>query len=131
MDWQSKVRQYAELKKQLAEIADREKQLKEEIRNIAIENGNVDDKGSYHLEVSNIPGVTRIINQRRVSKPFDPDAAEALLEEKNLLERCTVLVPILDEQEILAARYEDLLTDADIDTMFPVKDSWALIISDK
>jgi hypothetical protein len=131
MDWQSKVRQYAELKKQLAEIADREKQLKEEIRNIAIENGNVDDKGSYHLEVFNIPGVTRIINQRRVSKPFDPDAAETLLEEKNLLERCTVLVPILDEQEILAARYEDLLTDADIDTMFPVKDSWALIISDK
>ena len=121
------VRQYAAIKNQLKEINDREKELKDKLRAAVLEQGETDDNGSTTLEIEDVPGVEKIVNQRRVSKFFDPETAERLLEEKGLTERCTIMVPILDEQEILAARYEDLLTDEDIDTMFPSKESFAFI----
>ena len=37
------------------------------------------------------------------------------------------MVPVLDEEEILAARYADLLTDEDIDSMFPAKETFAFL----
>jgi len=121
------VRQYAAIKNQLKEINDREKELKDKLRAAVLEQGETDDNGSTPLEIEDVPGVEKIVNQRRVSKYFDPETAERLLEEKGLTERCTIMVPILDEQEILAARYEDLLTDEDIDVMFPSKESFAFI----
>ena len=121
------VRQYAAIKNQLKEINDREKELKDKLRAAVLEQGETDDNGSTTLEIEDVPGVEKIVNQRRVSKYFDPETAERLLEEKGLTERCTIMVPILDEQEILAARYEDLLTDEDIDVMFPSKESFAFI----
>lgn len=122
------VRQYAAIKSQLDEINSRERQLKEAIRQQVMELGIVDEKGSVSLDVDDkLSGVSKIVNQRRVSKRFDPSVAEDLLTEKGLLERCTMMIPALDEEEILAARYEDLLTDEDIDTMFPASESFAFI----
>jgi len=128
MELIDKVRQYAAIKTQLAEIQEREKALKAELRETVMELGEEDAKGSFVLDISDeISGVRKMIQQRRVSKTFDPDKAENLLTDKNLLERCTTMVPVLDEQEILAARYEDLLTDDDIDSMFPAKESYAFV----
>ena len=128
MELIDKVRQYAAIKTQLAEIQEREKALKAELRETVMELGEEDAKGSFVLDISDeISGVRKMIQQRRVSKTFDPDKAENLLTDKNLLERCTTMVPVLNEQEILAARYEDLLTDDDIDSMFPAKESYAFV----
>lgn len=126
------VRQYATIRAQIKEITDREKLLKEQLREHLLNEGEVDDKGSYVLEIDDeMSKVAKVINQRRVSKQFDPDAAEAILTERNLLDRCTVMVPILDEGEILASRYEDLLSDEDIDKMFPAKESFAIVVVNK
>jgi hypothetical protein len=37
------------------------------------------------------------------------------------------MVPTLDEEEIMKAYYEDLLTEQDIDTMFTETVTWALV----
>lgn len=121
-----KIRQYAAIKKQVTEITARESALKAELKQLVNDSGEVDDKGSYHYDVGDdVSGVKKLMNQRKVSKVFNPDEAERLLTEKGLLERCTVMVPVLDESAILAARYEDLLSDEDIDAMFPAKESFA------
>ena len=128
MELIDKVRQYAAIKAQLSEIQDREKTLKAELREAVMQQGEQDAKGSLVLDISDeVSGVSKMVQQRRVSKVFNPDKAESLLIEKALLERCTTMVPVLDEQEILAARYEDLLTDEDIDSMFPEKESFAFL----
>ena len=123
------VRQYAAVKQMLNDVSDREKKLKEELKSIVLESGELDEKGSTSLEVDDeISKVRKLVQQRRVSKSFDPNAAESILKEKGLFDRCIEMVPALDEQEILAARYEDLLTDDDIDAMFPAKESFAFMV---
>ena len=123
------VRQYSAVKQMLNDVSDREKKLKEELKSIVLESGELDEKGSTSLEVDDeISKVRKLVQQRRVSKSFDPDAAESILKEKGLFDRCIEMVPALDEQEILAARYEDLLTDDDIDAMFPAKESFAFMV---
>ena len=128
MDLIDKVRQYAAIKAQITEIQSREKSLKEDLRQAAIDLGIEDDKGSFILEIDDsVSGTKKIVNQRRVSKTFSPEIAEEILTKKELLERCTTMVPVLDEEEILAARYADLLTDEDIDSMFPAKETFAFL----
>lgn len=124
----SLVRQHVELKAQLALAAEREKELKSRITEILKSEGEPDVRGSLSLEIDDkISGVSKVVWQKRVSKSLDMEAAEDLLEAKDLLDRCVTMMPVLDEEEIMKAYYEDLLTETDVDAMFPEKISWALI----
>jgi hypothetical protein len=66
-----------------------------------------------------------------VSKQFDENTANELLKEKGLFDTCTTTVTTLDQDAVMGAYYEGKLTDADIETMFPEKVTWALILEKK
>ena len=122
------VRQYKELKEQATLVSAREKKLKEELAQLLKANGTADTKGSLSLDVDDeLSGVSKVIYQKRVSKNLALETAEDLLESKGILERCILMVPTLDEEEIMKAYYEDLLTEQDIDTMFTETVTWALV----
>lgn len=124
----SLVRQYKALKDEQTMIAEREKNLKTRITTLLEEVGQEDDRGSKSVDVDDVPGVAKVTWQRRVSKSLDMEAADKILLEKGLEERCIVMVPAINEQEIMAAFYEDLLTEQDVDTMYPEKVTWALVM---
>lgn len=131
-DIQSLVRQYKGIKDEQAMFAEREKELKARITKILEESGEVDDRGSKRLEVDDdVSGIASITWQRRVSKNLDMETADKILTNKGLESRCIVMVPAIDEQEIMAAFYEDLLTESDVDAMYPEKVTWALVMSKK
>ena len=129
MDIQSTVRQYLRLKDEITLLNNRTDQLKEELLN-AVDQVEVDDRGHKKLTVDDeFKGEVLITKQRKVSKILDMDIAETILTAKGIKDQCIKMVPILDESSIMRSFQEGLLTEEDIDTMFPSKVTWALVMT--
>jgi hypothetical protein len=123
------VQQYVFLKDEVSGIETRVGELRKRILSLVEELGETNDKGSIVLPISDsVSNTASVVKQRRVSKVFDEDKAHNLLAEKGLTEFCTKTIVVLDQDAVMAAYYDGKLTDADIETMFPEKVSWALIL---
>jgi hypothetical protein len=124
------VRQNVTLKDRIDSTVAIQNDIKEKLRDGLKELGEVDDRGHLVVEVNDdLTGIKKVVNQRKVSKSLDMSVAEEVLKEKGLHDRCVMMVPVLDEEAIMAAYYEGLVTEEDIDRMFPAKVSWALVMS--
>lgn len=120
------LRQYLALKAETDLLVTRSNELKKRLTESVETLGEVDDRGHTILEIDG----TKLTKQRKVSKTLDIDIATALLTEKNLYEKCVEMVPVLQDNEILACVYTGELTEEDIDTMFPAKVSYAFIVKE-
>jgi hypothetical protein len=126
----SYVRQNATLKEEAERLTARQNDVKKRIQQGIDVLGEVDSRGHIVVEIDDdVTGIGKVIRQRRVSKSLDMEIAEQVLEAKGLSERCVKMVPVLDEDEIMAAFYEGELTEEDIDSMFPTKVTWALVFN--
>jgi len=123
------VQQYVALKEDVTHIEGRVATLRKRIMAAVEELGEPNEKGSLVLPINDIKSNTgSVIKQRRVSKVFDEDKADNLLKEKGLFDSVTKTVTVLDQDAVMAAYYDGKLTDEDIESMFPEKVSWALIL---
>lgn len=126
------VRQFVGLKDQVDIITKRQTDVKKQLLAIVEADGVEDDRGHISFLIDDDEtGVKAITKQRRVSKSLDIDAAETILTKKGIKDTCIKMMPILDEDAIMAAFYEGLLTEEDIDTMFPAKVTYAFILEKK
>jgi hypothetical protein len=76
-----------------------------------------------------VDGYRSLQRQRKVSQSLDPAEANRILTAKGLADRCYSMEPVLNEDQVMSCLYEGLLTEEDIDTMFPKKIIWAFIPS--
>ncbi len=126
------VRQYVSLKDQSDVIIKRQNDVKKLLLSILDEDGVEDERGHISLPIDDeATGVKAITKQRRVSKSLDIEIAETILTKKGIKDLCLKMMPILDEDAIMAAFYEGKLTEEDIDSMFPPKISYAFILEKK
>lgn len=126
------VQQYVTLKDEADAIGERVTTIKKRLTGYIEDLGTPNEKGSLVLPIEDERTNTRaIVKQRRVSKQFDENTANDLLKSKGLFETCTTTVTMLDQDAVMGAYYEGKLTDADIETMFPEKVSWALVLEKK
>jgi hypothetical protein len=126
------LQQYVSLKDEVTSIEGRVNTLKKRILSYVEDLGSANEKGSLVLPLNDeVTGTTSVVKQRRVSKMFDESAAESLLKSKDLFETCTKTIVTLDQDAVMAAYYDGKLTDADIETMFPEKVTWALVLEKK
>lgn len=124
------VQQNVLLKEEADRIAARQKEVKDFINQGLEELGEEDSRGHIVVEIDDsVSGISKVVKQKRVSKSLDMETAERILKEKDLESRCFTMVPVLNEEEIMAAFYEGLLTEEDIDSMFPAKVTWALVFN--
>lgn len=131
MDIKSKVRQYLALKDEAKLLTNRTEQIKAELLQ-EVDKSDFDDKGHKKLIIEDeFKGEVVLTKQRRVSKNLDLQVAEELLESKGIKDKCIKMVPVLDEASIMASFYEGLLTEEDIDAMFPAKVSYAFLVEAK
>jgi len=122
------VRQYIRLKDEVGVLTTRQTELKKRLLS-SLDEVEPDDRGHRILELEDeTVGKVRITKQRRVSKTLDMDIAEDILTKKKIKDQCIKMVPVIDEAEIMAAFYEGHLTEADIDAMFPSKESFAFLV---
>ena len=131
MDIKSKVRQYLALKDEATLLTKRTNQIKEELL-LVVEAVEFDDRGHKKVVIEDeYNGEVTLTKQRRVSKALDMDVAEDILISKGIKDKCIKMVPTLDESSIMSAFYEGLLTEADIDAMFPSKVTYAFLVDAK
>jgi hypothetical protein len=129
LDIKSNLRQYLSLKKEVEVLTKRQEELKSRLKATVESAGETDDRGHVILKVDDeITGEVTLTQQRRVSKTLDMDVAEALLKERGIYDKCVKMVPVLQEDAIMSCVYTDELSEADIDTMFPSKISYAFLV---
>lgn len=122
---ENEVQQYLMLKEQMDLLTQRQAEIKKRLL-VSVESmGEVNEKGHLILQV----GEVKLTRQRKESNPLDEAVADKIITEKGLEDLCKPLVRKFDSQAIMAAVYQDLLTEADIDAMFPIKVSYAFIVN--
>jgi hypothetical protein len=128
----AKVREFVSFKNRIDDLTKSQNVIKAELMEFVDSNGIEDDKGHLWYELpEEVDGVVSLQRQRRVSQKLDMDAAEILLKKKGLYDRCVKMVPILEEDEVMACLYSDLLTEDEVDEMFPKTITWAFVPSKK
>lgn len=126
----ARVKYFLSLKKKIDSLSKEQNEIKTELSTLVEEQGEPDEKGHiwYRLP-KEVEGVVSLQRQRRVSQKLDEEVAESILKEKGLASRCYKLVPVLDEAEVMSCLYENLLTEDEIDSMFPKSVSYAFVTS--
>ncbi len=122
------AQEHIHLSNEIKKMKKRQEELRPRLLDLLLANGEEDTDGHVTAELGEeFEGYAGIMRQRRVSTPLDEEAAERILTNLGLWERCNPPTPTLDENEIMACYYEDLLTEALIDEMFPQKVSYAVV----
>lgn len=126
------VRQFLTLRVQREALEEREGTLKKSLQQTIEASGYEDDKGHFWLDLDEEVAVDgfgtckALKRERRVSVGFAEATAEEILKAKGIYDQCTTLVPVYDEEEIRKAHFQGLLSDEDIDAIYPSKVIWAL-----
>jgi hypothetical protein len=123
-DVQKELAQFLSLREQIKFLSERETEIKLRLKAAAEKLGEVDGKGHIVLQV----GDNKLTNQRKVSNPLNAELAEKIITEKGLLDECMPFVRKLDQDALMAAYYKDLLTEEEIESMFPEKVSYAFLV---
>jgi hypothetical protein len=119
---------FISLKKQIDDLTKVQSEYKERLISFVESNGDTDDKGHIWYDLpEEFEGYKGMQRQRRVSQKLDIDAAQDILNDLGLSDRCIKMVPSLDEDEVMACLYEGLLTEEQIDKMFPKTITWAFV----
>jgi len=118
------VKQYVALKEELKFLNEREVELKKRLLASVEELGEEDSKGHLILDVEG----TTLTKQRKVSNPLDMEIAKPLLEEKGLTKECTKTIEQIDQDAIIIAYSKGLLTEEEIESMFPKKITYAFLV---
>lgn len=126
----AKVQHFINLKRRIEDLTKEQTEVKSFLSDLVDSQGVPDDKGHlwYPLE-QEVDGYRSLQRQRKVSQSLDMSQATKILTEKNLYSRCFEMQPVLNEDEVMSCLYEGLLTEDEIDTMFPKKVVWAFIPS--
>lgn len=94
--------------------------------------GEVDSKGNIFVEFdSPIENFVSVQKTRRVKRSIDEAIAEQIITEKGLQDVLYKTIQVVDEDALMAALYNDQLTEAEVDAMFPESVTWALNLNKK
>ena len=128
-DLVARTKKYAFLKSQLDYLEKEQKALREELFVFLDGEGEVDDKGNIMVQLpQEVDGFNSIIKQRRVTRKVDEWKAEEIITAHGLEESLYKTVRVVDEDALMAALYEEVLTEAEVDEMYPPKIVWALVL---
>jgi hypothetical protein len=125
-----KVSEFISLRSRIDDMSKQRDTIKADLSELVDIIGEPDEKGNLWLRLPHeVDGFTSLQRQRKVSQSLDEGTATELLKEKGLFERCFVMMPVLKEDEVMACLYEGLITEEEVDKMFPKKVSYAFLTS--
>lgn len=123
------TREYAFAKKQVEYFEQKIKELRDKLFAKIEDSGEVDDKGNVILELSDdIEEFSLLTKQRRVSRKINEEVAMEMIEAKGLRDQLVKTIEVIDEDALMAALYNDELTEEEIDEMYPQTIIWALVM---
>lgn len=124
---EAQVREYAKLKASMEILETRSKELREKLFGQLDLEGYEDDKGNIQLDLPTaIDGIVRLEKQRRVSRKLNELVADDIIEQVGIADEVYEMKRVINEDALMAAFYEDKLTEEQLDQMFPPNVIWAL-----
>jgi hypothetical protein len=125
-----KVSEFISLRSRIDDMSKQRDSIKADLSELVDTVGEPDEKGNLWLRLPHeVDGFTSLQRQRKVSQSLDEDTAVELLKAKGLYDRCYAMLPVLKEDEVMACLYEGLITEEEVDKMFPKKVSYAFLTS--
>ena len=126
----ARARKYAFLKAQLDFLEKEQKELRLKLFENLEADGEEDDKGNIVLELPEQleGGYHSVIKQRRVSRKVDETIADEIITEKGLEDTLYKTIRVVDEDALMAALFSDILTEQEVDAMYPSTITWALVL---
>ena len=125
-DLVSQVKEYVKVKSGIEVLEARQKELREKLFAQIDSLGEVDTDGNIQLVLDEpVDGVVRLEKQRRVARKIDEETAIALTQELGIYDEVFELKPVLNEDALMAAFYEEKITEDQLDSIFPPKITWA------
>lgn len=131
-DPEAQIREYIKLSQTIDSLDKRKSELRTVLMGYIDEDGVEDHNGNILYELDEpIDGVVRLEKQRRATRKLDEAVAEEVIESAGIADDVYKMVRVIDEDALMAAHYEDKITEEQIDAMFPVSVIWALRIPKK
>ena len=128
-DFFAQAKNYSFIKQQLEYWEKQQKELKAKLFEKLDAEGEPDSSGNIVIELSeDIDGVVAVVKQRRVSRKVDELRAEELIIEKGMEDTLYKTIRVVDEDALMAALYNDELTEEEIEEMYPQQIVWALVM---
>jgi hypothetical protein len=128
----AQVREFIGFKKRIDDLTKQQSVIKAELMDVVEQEGIEDDKGHFWLELpEEVEGYVSLQRQRRATQKINPEVALHLLKARGLADRCIKTIEVVDEDEIMACLYEDLLSEKDMDDMLTRTVTWAFVPSKK
>jgi hypothetical protein len=125
----ARTKKYAFLKSQLDYFEKEQKALRALLFETLDEIGEEDDKGNVIIELpEEVEGYSSVVKQRRVSRKIDEALAEELIIKHGLEDVLYKTIRVVDEDALMAALYEDVLTEEEVDEIYPQSITWALVL---
>lgn len=126
-DLATQIREYARVKATIDMMDARAKELRDKLFAQLDTAGYEDEKGNMQLELeTSIEGIVRIEKQRRVTRKLNEPKAEEILDANGLADDVFELKRVVNEDALMAAFYENKITEDELDQMFPASVTWAL-----
>lgn len=124
---ESQVREYARVKATMELLDTKAKELREKLFEVLNAEGYEDEKGNLQFELPTaIEGITRIEKQRRTVRKLNEARAEEIIDGLGLGDTLYEMKQVINEDALMAAFYEDKITEEELDEMFPTSVTWAL-----
>lgn len=126
-DFSSQVREFIKIKNSMEIFEARSKELREKLFSVLDQDGFEDEKGNIKFQFeSSIDGVVGLEKQRRSTRKLNELRAEEIIEELGLADDVYEMKRVINEDALMAAYYQDKITEEQLDEMFPVSVVWAL-----
>ena len=131
-DLVNQAKQYVFLKSQLDYLEKQQKELRVKLFEMIDTDGEPDSKGNIVLELpQEVDGYVAVTKQRRVTRKIDEEKAAEVIAENELEDSLYKTIRVIDEDALMAALYDDTLTEEEVEEMYPQSVTWALILSKK
>jgi hypothetical protein len=123
------ARQYLQFRKGREALQKNEDTIKKTLMTVLEESGEADDKGNrFYYFPESVDGVQGVKRERRLSQSLDEDAAMELIEKHNLQNSCLENIVVLNEDGLLAANFDGIISDKEMASLYDEKESFAFIL---
>ena len=125
--FEAQVREYVRIKESMKAMDARAKELNKKFMEKLDLEGVEDSNGNVQLALGfSADGVVTLEKQRRATRVLDELKADEIIEELGLGLEVYEMKRVINEDALMAAYYEDKISETQLDEMFPTKVTWAL-----
>jgi hypothetical protein len=127
LNFEHQVKEYSQIRDSIAMLETRKKEIHAKLTEKLDLEGEEDSNGNIVYTLPEpIAGIAALVKNRRVSRKLNEERALEIIKEHDLEDELIELKPTVIEDAVMAALYEDKLTENEVDQMFPATVTWAL-----